>query len=325
MSEETVSELMPTLSDSQSQQIQPFRNPSPAPRALQNAEMEVFVLVRCTYKDNVKWSEFLETLKLQYNPIQPLAQSQPWTTIEDKEKLDSATMSQATLVFDKWVKIAGVEEMHNPRGMRYQYYIYVNEESIESVINPVRAAEKTGNFLILVSLRDSLIGEEDDDSRPEEYFDDQADFCDRSWKLIDAKNIKGIFNNNWNWYHFYDDASGGMGPPIVYYRHSHFRAGEEGELLRYPDPVGMDVYKMMKQIYGKEHPRSRCFEAPEAQSKLQKLRGYAGGIWGCELNDFLNTWISPHRTNYGDRRESVQKQMEIWANNQVELLSFWRI
>lgn len=272
-------------SNTKTQQMQLVEAKLPIYLAEQNAEKRAFFLVRCSYQDNAGWDKYVDVLKREYYDSGISTQSQLWTTIEDKETLDGATMLQATLIFQGWVSSIGSEEMRFMQGPRYQYYIYVNEESIQSVINPIRQAEKTGNFVILVSLRDNLMGEEEDGDRHETYFEDMADLGDESWKLIDAYSIQSVFDTSWDGNRWYDYSSRWRGPPFVHFRHS---TSGEVDLLRYPDPVGVNVYKLLRRIYGKGHLRSRCFEAEEAQSVLQRLRGYAGGMWARELDDFLN-------------------------------------
>lgn len=53
------------------------------------------------------------------------------------------------------------------------------------------------------------------------------------------------------------------------------------DLILCPDPMGCNMYKMLKQIYGWNHLRTICFEMEEAQIGLQKVCGCAGG-WGRE-------------------------------------------
>ena len=69
---------------------------------------------------------------------------------------------------------------------RQEYYIYVTEESIESVFDRARAAEITGYFFILVNFRSSLYVDANDDNpqhlRPE-------DVEDMSFKMIAANEV----------------------------------------------------------------------------------------------------------------------------------------
>jgi len=57
-------------------------------------------------------------------------------------------MIQATWYFPEHVTPLVVDENHC--SSRYRFYIYVNEERLENVVNPIREKENTGNFLVLV-------------------------------------------------------------------------------------------------------------------------------------------------------------------------------
>lgn len=248
-----------------------------------------FVLVRCTYEDDARWSSFLSILK-EINPLsEKLTQTQPWTVIKDKDSLANATMLQACQAFQKWVDTIGAHENDGRNYLathRRSYFIYVNEESIESIINPVRASEKTGNFLVLVNSREHLksckekeTDFRDDLNRDKDFQDVLAEEPDTSWKLFAAnefKNMYLLFSLEHNpWYGDLDCEDFQTAPfvyPACVFGHPHV----DHDIL-YPDKVGYDVYKMLKQFYGPDHLRSMCFEADEAQTGLQRMCGYAGG------------------------------------------------
>lgn len=209
-----------------------------------------------------------------------------WTTLEDRTNLDIATMNQASIVFMNWAETAVKEKKAELQGPRYTLYIYVNDESIESIINPARSAERSGNFLVLVvdcqdielsKMRSSFENTSLSPNARTELQDFFADDGDDSWKLICAKEIETVYldagNSPNGWYNYSDRW---QGPPYVHYRFPF--TFEEESLIKNPDPTGIDVYRMMKTMYGRNHERSVCSENQEAKSKLQRLRGYQGGF-----------------------------------------------
>jgi hypothetical protein len=224
----------------------------------------------------------------QKNPLSDnLTQSQPWTTIEDKDSLANATMARASLAFQDWVETTGKHENRSDSVWgRSSHFFYVNDESIESVINPIRASEKSGNFLVLVDARkhlDSCSWEESDyrqeDYREHDFQDVLAEIPDTSWKLYAADEFKGICRM---FLRHYDPWNNGMCIEVFQsapYVHSawDYTSGAMDHNILYPDKVGYDVYKMLKQFYGPDHLRSVCFDTDEAQTGLQRMCGYAGG------------------------------------------------
>jgi len=243
--------------------------------------------MRCTYADDARWSSFLTKLK-QLNPLSvKLTDSQPWTVVEDRDSLADATMKQACQVFQNWVNTVGSHENQGQIAMsigRNFQFIYVNEESIESVLNPARASEKTGNFLVLVDVRDHLASCEEkeadyrkDYNRDQDIRDVLADVPDTSWKLITANEYKGHYLQllrEW------DPWWGGMNEfnsaPYVHPANL-LGPGDMNHCILYPDNIGFDAYRMLKHIYGKGYVRSACFELDSAETGLQRMCGYAGG------------------------------------------------
>lgn len=244
-----------------------------------------FVLVRCTYADDTRWSSFLSALKEQ-NPLNGKL-FQPWTTIEDKHKLANASLSVASLAFQEWVDATSTDVSRelNTSQPRHQYFIYVNEESIESVINtvPSRVWERTGNFLVLVDANshiESLRETKDfylrnNSTAGRDVRDLMAETEDITWKLIPATDLKSTYilflRDPDPWYQGFNEF---QSAPYVY--HQFDVEITLDSLIVGPDP-GYDVCKMLKKMYGKNHPRRVCFETEEAQSGLQRICGYAGG------------------------------------------------
>jgi hypothetical protein len=252
-----------------------------------------FVLVRCTtYASDDRWTLFLLTLKEQNDLSDKLAQSQRWTTIEDKD-LDNATMANASLTFRKWADGECAYAEYQPVAPRHQYFIYVNAESIESILNPDRAVEKSGNFLVLVnagryleSCKETEACWRDDINVEEDIRDVMADTEDNTWKLIPATSFQRVYviflvdPDPWHQY-----SSEFQSAPYVYHRFDWHMV--MSDFILYPDKLGYDVYLMLKQIYGKTHSRSVCFETDEAQTGLQRICGYAGGY---RKEEFTYPW-----------------------------------
>ena len=151
---------------------------------------------------------------------------------------------------------------------RHKFYIYVNEESLKSVVNPVRAEEKTGNFLVLVSTDynvHSQTFEEDKDLYTE------VDAGNWSFKLIPATDLLKFYAQEAEDSNLWNIEPINQFPPFIQHKHYGWRPLK---FLENHDPVGYDCYKMLKQIYGKANARSRFFEADEATSDAQKIMGF---------------------------------------------------
>jgi len=157
----------------------------------------------------------------------------------------------------------------------WNYYVYVNEESIESVLNPIRAKECTGNFLVLVNATLSTGGESDEND-PDATYTPEND-GEESFKLVSINGIvlDYIFYaedmNSW-----YPPGNTWDGPPHV--EGSGMWRDWWGRVLKEDEEgaLRLDVYLMLKQIYGKGHYRSPCLVDDAAQTRVQRLRGYNG-------------------------------------------------
>lgn len=111
-------------------------------------------------------------------------------------------MSDASIAFAKWVGTTSMHENLNAWAPRHQYFTYVNEESIESVISPLpsRAWERTLNFLVLVdasSHKKSCTKTEasfrNDINSEQDMRDILAAMEDSTWKLILATDLKSTY------------------------------------------------------------------------------------------------------------------------------------
>jgi hypothetical protein len=151
----------------------------------------VFVFVRCTYTSDDRWKEFLASVEQQaleqLRVVKEILYATDFlqrtfriTTVEDEDKLGNATLVEASLAFQEWLRHDGapiLPEGGASRTPRWQYYIYVNEETVESVVNPRYSNQITGNFLVLVNLGVNLVEKHD------EIFDPQ-DIPDESFKMV---------------------------------------------------------------------------------------------------------------------------------------------
>jgi hypothetical protein len=223
-----------------------------------------YIFVRVTYKDDAKWIAFVDKIKAQNVVQEPIQQFQAWTFFEDQEKLDGASMIQATHYFQENVKSLAVKE--NLQRTRSSFYIYVNEESLESVVNPIRAKEDTGNFLVLVSVLENLDSQE---RGPWNLYTEEDD-GDWSFKLIPADKMLTFYAEDAEDPNLWNLEPINEFPSYITGKHYGWRAHE---FLEKPDPVGHDCYQMLKQIYGKGNERTRFFEANEASNEVQRIKG----------------------------------------------------
>lgn len=136
-----------------------------------------FVIFRCTYGSQEKWNKFLSIIKDSARKglgDEPLWDSLTWTIFEDPEHLNGASMVDVSHRFAEWVK--GTEEMRDttialdPEAMgdvhesasigpwdiedwpsypRYLYFIYVDETSLESVVDETKAGLRGGIYFTL--------------------------------------------------------------------------------------------------------------------------------------------------------------------------------
>lgn len=258
--------------------------------SLQPVKVWGFVFVRCTYSDESRWRTFVEQIekatisKLEGIGTTPeerdfLKEHFRLTTLEDKEKLDGATMYDASIRFRNWSIGEGAisEKGSYSASPRWEYYIYVNEESLESVINPERAKEITGYFLILVNLRNAIRVESNDEDPSGYYPEDEGD---EAFKLIVADTM--VYDYPWaaedpdSWY---GHCSLWYGPPFVHGRSSFMMDWWAGIVQEdKKGAIGLNVYNMLRRMYGKGHYRSPPFTAEAAQTNAQRLRGYNGGL-----------------------------------------------
>ncbi|KAG7286938.1 hypothetical protein NEMBOFW57_006438 [Staphylotrichum longicolle] len=139
-----------------------------------------FVIFRCTYASEEKWDKFLAHLRelaqeyFQYEtgPTRNLHETMAWTVIEDAEMLDGADILQTSRIFDEWVTKGnlgkGLQEMRGSRfnaewhySPRYTYFLHVDEESLESVVDDEKRLAPGGYFCTVVRAENVLIWEKE--------------------------------------------------------------------------------------------------------------------------------------------------------------------
>ncbi|KAL3417156.1 hypothetical protein PVAG01_11156 [Phlyctema vagabunda] len=127
-----------------------------------------FVLVRTTYSNQSRWDEFMaefERLTLEAVRDEPyssqLEEKLEWTVLENRWRLDGATMLEASRYFLKWVARDPVGEIEAQASLmvhtylvtypRHEIFIYACPETIDSILDPARKKDfDRGNFVHLV-------------------------------------------------------------------------------------------------------------------------------------------------------------------------------
>jgi hypothetical protein len=136
-----------------------------------------FVIYRCTYQDDEGWDRFKQIVhertqnSIQKSDAPEVAASLEWTFVEDAT-LDGASKSQLRERFNHWAAQAFITEQ--PRAQadaqqdpdptfgipRYNYFIHVDEEALQSVLAaPVRDPYGKG-FVNFVDSRWKPMGSE---------------------------------------------------------------------------------------------------------------------------------------------------------------------
>lgn len=118
-----------------------------------------FVICRCTYGSQAKWDKFLalakqeahESLKDWGTGDLSVYDKMDWTVIEDAETLDGASILDTTRKFKAWVGVDGRTEMQGSiltdtwqNVPRYKFFMHVDEESLESVVDDEKARADSG-------------------------------------------------------------------------------------------------------------------------------------------------------------------------------------
>lgn len=140
-----------------------------------NLQQWGFVIFRCTYKSQEKWEKFVTLVKqdvsdfFEWRRMEDLYARMAWTIIED-QTLDCGSIGETSRRFHDWVETEGRQELqstssvpeHDMSGYspRYLYYILMDEESLESVVNDEKARLRDGYFCTIVRSDNVLLREE---------------------------------------------------------------------------------------------------------------------------------------------------------------------
>jgi hypothetical protein len=136
-----------------------------------------FVIFRCTYASEEKWEKFLARLKelareffrYESGPTKHLYDRMDWTIFEDAETLDGADLVQTSRLFHEWwTKGQGAQERRESLlaaklqdSPRYTYFLHVDEESLESVVDEEKKLEPRGCFCTVVRGGNVLLWEDE--------------------------------------------------------------------------------------------------------------------------------------------------------------------
>jgi hypothetical protein len=133
------------------------------------------VIYRCTYQDDYAWERFKqifhertrEYMDMSETPeaAKSLAYKLEWTFVEDREALDGASRFQLRERFKEWAAQSIVTEQPRTRAEterfpeptfgipRYQYFIQVDDEALQSVLAAPKDDFYEGGFINFVDSR----------------------------------------------------------------------------------------------------------------------------------------------------------------------------
>lgn len=151
-----------------------------------------FVIFRCTYSSQEKWDKFVTLIKehaydyFEWRGMEDLYDSMAWTIIEDPETLDGASIVEMSRKFGEWVEREGRQEMQGSIFTdtwvycpRYSFFMHVDEESLESVVDDEKAREESGYFCTIVREDMVLAGEREREAQG-----------NREWEIQDAEDAE---------------------------------------------------------------------------------------------------------------------------------------
>jgi hypothetical protein len=134
-----------------------------------------FVLFRCTYRSQEKWEMFVALVQghardsFERAGLMDVYARMRWTVFEDAAALDGASIGETSRRFIEWVEPGpGAQELvgsvfapiraqasaptrAQASTPRHNFYLHVDEESLESVVDDVKAREDGGYFATVVS------------------------------------------------------------------------------------------------------------------------------------------------------------------------------
>ncbi|KAL2129955.1 hypothetical protein VTI74DRAFT_7060 [Chaetomium olivicolor] len=155
-----------------------------------------FVIIRGTYSSQSKWDKFIHLAQedardyFEQRRMLDLYDKMAWTVIEDGAALDGASLEVAQKKFREWLDgDEGKKDMEGSifvkkgvvyRGPRYSFFLFVDEESLESVVDEGKAKEEGGYVVKLVV---EWVGQEGEVGEEEEELDED----DRERVLEDVR------------------------------------------------------------------------------------------------------------------------------------------
>jgi hypothetical protein len=179
-----------------------------------------FVIFRCTYSSQEKWDKFLTLAKQEFHhySVEDVYDKLAWTIIEDTETLDGATILDTSRNFREWVENVGREELQGSvfkdpwyAAPRYSYFIYIDEESLQSVVVAEKAREPNGYFCKVVREDSVMLREEERQAGriPDDLdLEDEDELRDlrKRVKLDDIVDVYTALLDNETWWNMYVDV-----------------------------------------------------------------------------------------------------------------------
>jgi hypothetical protein len=157
-----------------------------------------FVIIRGTYSSQSKWDKFIRLAEedardyFEQRRMLDLYDKMAWTAIEDGVALDGASLEVAQKKFREWLDgdegkkdIEGsifAEEGVVYRGTRYWFFLFVDEESLESVVDEGKAKEE-GGYVVKVVAK----GSREEEGQEGEEGEEELDEDDRERELEDVR------------------------------------------------------------------------------------------------------------------------------------------
>jgi hypothetical protein len=182
-----------------------------------------FVIYRCTYGSQEKWDKFIALAKQEAHDYLKhwgtgdlsVYDKMDWTVVEDAETLDGASILETTRKFQAWVKADEREETQGNFGTpRYHYFVHVDEESLESVVDNEKARDRAAGYFckivfpasVMIRENTRLAGEIPVDQDP---LDEQLELLDctkkvKLWSLV-TLYVQLLDNIN-TWYDIHVDV-----------------------------------------------------------------------------------------------------------------------
>ncbi|KAH8911951.1 hypothetical protein BR93DRAFT_921924 [Coniochaeta sp. PMI_546] len=190
-----------------------------------------FVMYRCTYSSQEKWERFVALAKqgardyFERYGAEDLAahDKMVWTIFEDAETLDGASILDTSRKFRQWAGTEGRAETVGSAVVdswsdlpRYLFFIHVDEQSLESVVDDEKARQP-GGYFFTVAREDSVMireasrqaGEIPEDQDP---LDEELELLDsrKRFKLGDLVELYGTLLDTDTWYNIYVDLDVGV-------------------------------------------------------------------------------------------------------------------